>query len=732
MARWLWFGLCCFALMQSVWAQNRSMAQLYDSLHDSSSQQRFRRIAPMPAGVVYIQQPGEGEKEMREHFRTMKRLGFNALKQIMPLPTWTVERIQLIALDEGIIPWWYGEGGFEPITDELLQRLGIPVNTPMEEILRHPAMIRHQHEALRRRILRTEEFIRNSPTKSFLRTGTAAFDPEIGGRGIELTPRGEELFLAWLKRTYGTIDRLNEAWNQNHAGLFLGEQRVFESWEDVAQNWRKLTIREYRHNRDILRFKADHSLNRIRGFTAALAAFDPFIPFRGGGELGLFLPTAWYAVDLEGIAGEMTNYGSFYPSMHFSWHFDQVDHEITRPLYMQSSLMADLFKGGWAGGWESTGGPQQHDGERGNVTPNSYYVGAGEVMQLYLSQMAGGFKGFGIWCWNARSAGKEGGEYSLLDRNGQVTDRAVRIGQLGQAMQKHRFEIWQARKEPLVGVLFDWENEAVWAAMSFVGRDSFRLRPVEARVGVSRALINGNVPFEYVTPTDLRRGLAPRYKVIYLPAVLALQNDLLEILAEYVAQGGRLVIDLPGAWYDEWTRIFKTGKGSKFEQVFGASLDDFQFSGVNRTLKIGDYRLQGFVASMTPTRARVLARYDDGAPAILENRYGQGTSVILGYEASSNCHRQGNTAGERMLRQYALGEIPLPYACDEAIVYRLASPEADHYFLLNDGPARTVRLDTKQFKYTRLTDAITGEKLELGSQISLPAHDGRWLRCEKR
>jgi beta-galactosidase GanA len=91
----------------------------------------------------------------------------------------------------------------------------------------------------------------------------------------------------------------------------------------------------------------------------------------------------------------------------------------------------------------------------------------------------------------------------------------------------------------MVGVLYDWENEAVWAAMSVTGRESFRLKPVEARVGVSRALINGNVPFEYVTPADIRAGLAPRYPVIYLPAMLALQTDLFGRLAEYVAQGGR-------------------------------------------------------------------------------------------------------------------------------------------------------------------------------------------------
>lgn len=726
---WLAFLLLVVAVGSE--AADPYLVARYDSLHDTPAQRRFRELAPMPAGVVYIQQPGEGEPEMRAHFRQMRELGFNALKQIMPLRGWTVERIQLIALEEGIIPWWFGEGGYEPVTPELSARLGVPAGTPTVDALRHPAMIAYQHGQLRRRIDRTAEFIRQSPKRQFLRTGSVAFDPECGGRGRELTEKGERLFLAWLRETYGSVERLSEAWNQDHAGLFLGDRQGFRSWDDVAAYWKRMPSREYRHTRDILRFKADHGLGRIRGFARELAAFDPLYPFRGGGEAGLFLPSAWYGVDFEGIAGAVAEHGSFYPSMHFSWHFDEVNHELTRPVYMQAALMADLFKGGWTGGWESTGGPQQLDGESDTGIPNSYFVGSGELMQLSLSQLAGGFRGFGIWCWNARSAGKEAGEYSLLDRNGAVTDRAVRIGQLGQAMQRHRLELWRARKEPLVGVFFDWENEAVWAAMSCVGRESFRSKPVEARIGVSRGLINGNIPFEYVTPANLRRGLAGRYRVIYLPAVLAMQRDVFDLLADYVANGGRLVMDLPSAWFDDSARLFPTGRGSKFAEVFGATLDDFQYSGVNRQLRLGEHRLDGFVASLTPGPARVVARYDDGRPAITEHRHGRGTAVILGFEASGRCHRPDNPAGERLLREHALGGLAAPFACDEAIVYRLASPAADHYFLINDGPARTATLRLDGPRYRRLSDAISGEELAFGATVKLDAHDARWLRAER-
>jgi len=695
-------------------------------------QQKFKKLAPMPAGVVYVQSPDEGEAEMRTHFRTMKKLGFNALKQIMPLPTWSIEQISMIALEEGIVPWWYGEGGHEVVSDSLLEKLKINKQTPLNEVFVQPQWIEYQKELLKKRILKTQAYVEASPDKKFMRVTSVAFDPEIGGRGVELTSKGETLFLEWLQSRYQTVENLNKAWNQYHAGLFLNENRLLTDWEDVAKNWRNLTGREYNHVKDIYRFKVEHNLKRITESASQFHAFDTNAPYRGGGELAVFHPFAWYSVDMEGVADVLTDYGSFYPSTHFSWHYNLVKGEVTRSLYMQASLMNDFFKGGWTGGWESTGGPQQLDGEKNPGHINSFYVGVGELMQLYLSQLAAGFKGFGIWCWNARSAGKEAGEYSLLDRNGQVTDRAIAIGKLGQAMQKHRFELWEAHKEPLVGVLYDWENEATWAAMSIPGREEFRLQPVKARIGISNHLIKGNIPFEYVTPKDLKNGLMNRYKVLYLPAMLTLRKDLLPLLKKYVADGGRLVMDLPSGWYDENTVLLPTGQGSDFEQLFGATLDDFQFSGTNRQQKIGVSDIQGFTFNSSPTSAKTVAMYNNGKPAILEHTLGQGKAVLLGFQASLNAFDQVNQSSKttELLNKYLLGNYQPTYACTNAIVYRLASPKADHYFIINDGKATSAALNTKTLKYKGFTDAITGKSIDI-FQVKLDEKSGRWIRAEK-
>lgn len=725
----LYLAFCGF--QATAFAQSDPfLHKVYDKLHDSPMQQKFRQLSPMPTGVVYVQQPNEGEKEMREHFKNMKKLGFNALKQIMPLPTTSIEQISMIALDEGIIPWWYGEGGYETITEQLLTQLGIDKKLSIAAVMKNPNMMNYQKEVLKQRILNTENYVKNNADKKFMRTTSVAYDPEIGGRGVELTTLGENLFLEWLKKRYITVENLNKAWNQYHAGLFLNETRLLEDWDDVAKNWRNLTGREYNHVKDIYRFKVEHNLKKIEESAVKFNSFDPNAPYRGGGELAVFHPFAWYSVDMEGVANVLRNYGSFYPSMHFSWHYGLVKGEVTKSLYMQASLMNDFFKGGWTGGWESTGGPQQLDGERNPGHDNAYYVGKDELMQLYLSQIAAGFKGFGIWCWNARSAGKEAGEYSLLDRNGKITERAIEMGKLSKAMQKYRFELWNAHKEPSVGVLYDWENEATWAAMSIPGREEFRLQPVKARIGISDVLLSENIPFEYVTPNDLAQGLGGRYKTLYLPAMITLKKSLMPLLTDYVKAGGRLIMDLPSAWYDEQTVLLPTHKNSEFEQLFGCTLDDFQYAGTNRKQQITGINITGFTMNATATTAKILEQYDNKKPAVFENKLGKGSAILLGFQASLNAFEKMSSTKNK-LSKYLLGSQPKQFVSKNALVYRLASPKADHYFLLNEGNAKTVQLDVRNYQYTGFIDAISGKKID-NKQIKITTKGGRWIRAEKK
>jgi beta-galactosidase len=198
----------------------------------------------------------------------------------------------------------------------------------------------------------------------------------------------------------------------------------------------KLGRNEYRHLRDILRFKADAYIELIRHHIAQNRAKDPIEPLRAGGEMGLFLPFAHRGVDMEGIAQTLVEHGSFYPSIHLAWHFEETDFEYARMIYMQSSLTADYFKGGWTATWESTGGPQQFSGGKAwdifaAQKPAGFTVDEGTITQLMLSYLAGGYR--------------VGGGGVRAARSQQPADAARRAG------RAHRAGDGQASRRTLAG-----------------------------------------------------------------------------------------------------------------------------------------------------------------------------------------------------------------------------------------------------------------------------------------
>ncbi len=220
------------------------------------------------------------------------------------------------------------------------------------------------------------------------------------------------------------------------------------------------------------------------------------------------------------------------------------------------------------------------------------------------------------------------------------------------------------------------------------------------------------------------------YLVIFMPQQISISADLMGLLTNYVEQGGRLVGDMPLAYFDEYAALFYSNKGSPFERLFGTTINDFQYSGVNAIHFIDDMELKGFVINQTPSTAKVLAKYYNGLPAITENSLGSGKAIALGYQASMICFEPGNDQAENQLLRYVLGGRTSPYFADGALVYRLATPDADHYFLINDGDGKSVNFSSI-FSYQDVVDAVTGEQLQLGAPILLERDSGRWLRFGK-
>jgi beta-galactosidase len=194
-----------------------------------------------------------------------------------------------------------------------------------------------------------------------------------------------------------------------------------------------------------------------------------------------------------------------------------------------------------------------------------------------------------------------------------------------------------------------------------------------------------------------------------------------------------VVLDAPGGWYGYDGRLLPTAEGSAFERLFGVRIDDYQYSRSNHARwRLDGRELAGFALDLHPTAARVVERFEGGAPAVTEHRLGRGTAVVLGFEASLGCWRPGDAWLEARLVRHALGAVRSPYACRGGIAYRLAAPAADHYFLMNDEPrARRLKLSVTGVRYRRWEDPVAGRTLRSPSAIEVGPHGARWLRAVK-
>ncbi|MCX6626690.1 MAG: hypothetical protein NTW28_03550, partial [Candidatus Solibacter sp.] len=129
-------------------------------------------------------------------------------------------------------------------------------------------------------------------------------------------------FSVWLRQKYRSAEEVADAWNEYEVGI---SGQPFRTWEQmdatvVAMAAEERGLRgyggEYGRVRDVLRYKAEALTEKVGSAFGKFHEQYPLVPTRTGGEMGLFLPFAWRATDMEQLAETQTATGSFYPSIH--------------------------------------------------------------------------------------------------------------------------------------------------------------------------------------------------------------------------------------------------------------------------------------------------------------------------------------------------------------------------------------------------------------------------------
>lgn len=159
-----------------------------------------------------------------------------------------------------------------------------------------------------------------------------------------------------------------------------------------------------------------------------------------------------------------------------------------------------------------------------------------------------------------------------------------------------------------------------------------------------------------------------QYKAIFVPALYAVPDELLEKLKQYTANGGTLVATFKTAFANENVKVSHEMQPHILSNCFGISYQQFTFpkntglsgSIIDGTVKGADEKAEAkvFMELLMPQEAEVLASYDHynwkEYAAITKNHYGKGTAIYIG------CMTDNNTLKAVLTEALNSAEVEIP------------------------------------------------------------------------
>ena len=179
------------------------------------------------------------------------------------------------------------------------------------------------------------------------------------------------------------------------------------------------------------------------------------------------------------------------------------------------------------------------------------------------------------------------------------------------------------------------------------------------------ALFKMNIECDFVWPES---DNLDQYKAIFVPALYAAPDELLEKLKQYTANGGTLVATFKTAFANENVKVSHEMQPHILSKCFGISYQQFTFpkntglsgSIINGTAKGADEKAEAkvFMELLMPQEAEVLASYDHynwkEYAAITKNHYGKGTAIYIG------CMTDDNTLKAVITEALNSAEVEIP------------------------------------------------------------------------
>jgi beta-galactosidase len=434
-------------------------------------------------------------------------------------------------------------------------------------------------------------------------------DNEYGYAQMSYDEDARKQFQDWLRADYKTLDLLNQRWTTSY-------------WSETYDTWTEVPIPWIPHNPGLM-------LDWKRFVTYAYTTYEE-------NQINVIRQLA---DPRQFITGNFMGYG-----------FDGFDHfTVAHPLTFASW---DDYVG--TGHLDPDVNGMSHDAMRGLKRENFWVIetqpgfvnwsglnnslNKGEVRAMAWHDIGHGADEVSYWQWRSALNGQEEMHGTLVGPDGEPEPLLAEVTQTAKEFAETQSVFRGTRVVSDVALLHDYESR--WAINWQVHTQRYDENSVLR--GYYHALRRLAQSVDIVNPT------APldSYKLVVAPSLNLIPKDRAEHLAEYVKNGGHLVLGPRSGMKDEYNALLPMRQPGYLIEPLGGRVE--QFYALDR-----DVPVSGALGSGTATiwaeqlktiapDVEVLSRYGasngwlDGQPAVITHRYGKGRITYVGAILDSN------------------------------------------------------------------------------------------------
>ena len=424
-------------------------------------------------------------------------------------------------------------------------------------------------------------------------------------------------FREFLRKKYGTLDALNEAW-----GTVFWNQ-TYTAWDEVDVPRATPTNRVNPHRRlDFYRFISDSVCRFAKLQSDILRKYvkkDDFIT-------------------TNGIFGNLDSHRMTEESLDLMMYDSYPNFSYCHGLYQEDDPTKDR---NWSKHLSEVrsisphfGIMEQQSGANGSMEMMAPVPRPGQITLWTMQSIAHGADFVSYFRWRTAPMGTEMYWHGILDYSGRDNRRLAEIREISEKLERME-GISGSDYKASVAVLRDYDN--IWNEQADVWQKNLDETSIW---GLYQACQHTHTPYDYVYIDHCGKDSLQKYKVIFYPHGAILTEERAELLRHYVEQGGILVFGCRTAYKDIHGICVTDPLPGLVSALAGADIPEYTAVAPDTgtvTAMWGDTPLRTTLFNdqlEAADGAKIVAEYTDGyyrgAGALVHNHVGEGEVYYFG------------------------------------------------------------------------------------------------------